>query len=61
MSKQHLTTFDVAKQLQTTVEAIHSKLFRGTFPKEVYFRVGRRVYFNQEKFNNWINSGGGIA
>ena len=57
MQKDYLTTFDVAKLFKCTVDAIHLKLHRGVFPKETFFKLGRRIYFNEEKLINWLEAG----
>lgn len=56
----YLSSFEVARMFQITVDNLYAKLSRGVFPKEVFFKLGRRVYFHPDKLNSWLESGGTV-
>lgn len=54
MDKKLITVAELANILKITPEAIYMKLQRFVFPKDTYFRLGRRIYFREEKLINWF-------
>lgn len=61
-----LTVEETAEILKTTKKVIYSYVCktgsqggnkRKRFPESIYIRLGRRVLFNKEKLNEWIESG----
>ena len=57
MKSNLLEVSDVAKLFKTSMDNIYIKIHRGIFPKETYFKLGRRIYFNEEKLINWLEAG----
>lgn len=49
MNVNYLSVDDVAKLLKTSRASIYQRIRRGLLPKDSYFRVGKRIYFNAEK------------
>lgn len=40
---------EVAELLKTTRGSIYQRIRKNLLPKDSYFRVGKRIYFNAEK------------
>ena len=54
---QHLVrAFDVAEKLNYSLETVRKKAKQGELPGAVF--IGRRILFDAEKFNEFINDGG---
>jgi len=57
MQSKYLNPSDVAKIFKITLNNLYVKLHRGIFPQETYFKLGRRIYFNEIKLTSWIEQG----
>ncbi len=44
----------VATMFNTYSFNIYQKIKLGHFPKELYFSIGRKIYFDYEKLLKWI-------
>lgn len=54
-----LTPEDAAARLpRTSVQAVYRLANNRTIPDEVIVRVGRKLFFREDRFHEWLASGG---
>jgi len=56
-----LTIKNASAILPKKPSSIYDDIANGVYPAGVIVRLNRRIYFNEEKLNDWIERGGTLA